>query len=437
MLAHTRADVAELNQLARDRMREGGALKSQDQVLQTERGRRAFAEGDRVMFLKNERSMGVKNGSLGTVERVDAGGFAVRLDGPERREVRFELKDYAHIDHGYAATIHKSQGVTVDRAHLLATDGLDRHAAYVGMSRHREAVSVHYGTDDFKDRAQLVRTLSRERAKDTSLDYRPVFAERRGFGDRMGDEVRRLADRLLPREAARSNVRVSPEIGESAERGLGKGPPSRFAGFKPREVPSRPQASPADGLSPDLKMRVRDYARAFADIERMDKEGLPVLLHQQTAMNQARKALEASHPGEAVDLRSALSLKPGLAGRVDQPGGMEAVGKAMALEGRVRLDPELRADRFVEIWGRLSKQLAALPAFGDRDARAKVEDQLERLIDTLGRDPKMGRQLSKRHRELGLPSFGPELSFNPTLGIGQALARSIGLGRSWDRDIDL
>ena len=66
-----------------------------------------------------------------------------------------------------------------------------------------------------------------------------------------------------------------------------------------------------------------------------------------------------------------------------------------------------------------------------------MEDQLERLIDTLGRDPKMERLLSKRHRELGLPSFGPELSFNPTLGIGQALARSIGLGRSRDRDIDL
>ena len=88
-----------------------------------------------------------------------------------QREVRFDLKNYAHIDHGYAATIHKSQGVTVDHAHVLATDGLDRHAAYVGMSRHRESLAVHYGADDFKDREQLTRTLGRERAKDTTLDY--------------------------------------------------------------------------------------------------------------------------------------------------------------------------------------------------------------------------------------------------------------------------
>jgi Ti-type conjugative transfer relaxase TraA len=180
MLAHTRADVAELNRLARARMRDAGAL-GEDQTVQTERGERTFAAGDRVMFLRNERSMGVKNGTLGAVERIDGASLAVRLDGADRREVRFDLKDYAQIDHGYASTIHKSQGVTVDHGHLLASDGLDRHAAYVGMSRHRETLAVHYGADDFKDRDQLTRTLGRERAKDTTLDYGDAFAERRGL----------------------------------------------------------------------------------------------------------------------------------------------------------------------------------------------------------------------------------------------------------------
>ena len=180
MLAHTRADVAELNQLARGRMRDAGAL-GEDQVVQTERGERTFAPGDRVMFLRNERSMGVKNGTLGTLERIDGPALTVRVDGADRREVRFDLKDYAQIDHGYASTIHKSQGVTVDHGHLLASDGLDRHAAYVGMSRHRETLAVHYGADDFKDRDQLTRTLGRERAKDTTLDYGDAFAERRGL----------------------------------------------------------------------------------------------------------------------------------------------------------------------------------------------------------------------------------------------------------------
>ena len=68
--------------------------------------------------------------------------------------------------HGAAVTIHKAQGVTVDRTHVLATPGMDSHGAYVAMSRHRDGLALHYGRDDFADQDQLTRTLSRDRAKD-------------------------------------------------------------------------------------------------------------------------------------------------------------------------------------------------------------------------------------------------------------------------------
>src|SRR3546814_6812216 len=71
------------------------------------------------MFLRNERDLGVKNGTLGTLEQVSQQRMAVRTD--DGRSLAFDLKDYAHVDHGYAATIHKAQGMTVDRAHVLAT----------------------------------------------------------------------------------------------------------------------------------------------------------------------------------------------------------------------------------------------------------------------------------------------------------------------------
>src|SRR3546814_14389530 len=99
------------------------------------------------MFLKNERGLGVKNGTLGQVERVSPDSMAVRLD--DGRRIAFDLKDYAHIDHGYAATIHKSRGVTVDQAHVLATPGMERHSAYVALSRHRDGVQPHSGRHAF------------------------------------------------------------------------------------------------------------------------------------------------------------------------------------------------------------------------------------------------------------------------------------------------
>jgi Ti-type conjugative transfer relaxase TraA len=199
ILTHTNAEVRALNEEARGRMRARGEL-GEDVGVTVERGRRALASGDRIMFLRNERSMGVKNGTLGTLEQVSDGRMSVRLDGGTR--VAFDLKDYAHVDHGYAATIHKSQGVTVDRAHVLATPGMDRHGTYVALSRHRDGVSLHYGRDDFPDQRQLARTLSRDRTKDMAGDYpapseqdrREAFAERREI--RWPERAREIATKV-------------------------------------------------------------------------------------------------------------------------------------------------------------------------------------------------------------------------------------------------
>src|SRR3546814_2382518 len=71
--------------------------------------------------------------------------------------------------------------MTVDRAHVLATPGLDRHSAYVALSRHRDSAQLHYGCDDFADQSRPVRTLSRGRAKDMASDYMRDFADRRAI----------------------------------------------------------------------------------------------------------------------------------------------------------------------------------------------------------------------------------------------------------------
>lgn len=143
-----------------------------DVAIKAERGERTFATGDRIMFLKNEPSSSVKNGSLGTVQNVNQVRMAVLLD--DGRNIAFDVKDYAHVDHGCAATIHNAQGVTIDRVQVLVTPGVDRHATYVALSRHRENVDIHYGKDDFASRAKLVRAASRERSKNRLILHSAV-----------------------------------------------------------------------------------------------------------------------------------------------------------------------------------------------------------------------------------------------------------------------
>ena len=179
--------------------------------------------------------------------------------GGEDRLVTVRLAEYAHLDHGYAATVHKTQGVTVDRAHVLATAGTDRHMAYVALTRHRDGVALHWSRDELGSRDGLARTLSRERLKDTSLDYgegepaaesnaAPVraFAERRGLHPRI--PVRQIVVRA-GQAAAQRLVSLSTLARRQAEQRALRD------GLRPLLVLLREQGRLLDGLAERIATR--------------------------------------------------------------------------------------------------------------------------------------------------------------------------------------
>ena len=173
MLAYTRADVAELNERAREAYRTEKRLGEDHQVVTTDRDgvahRTKLAAGDRVYFMRNDTRLGVKNGTLATVTAVEGKQLSVQLD--DGRKLSLDTRDYNTLAHGYAATVHKSQGVTVDRTHMLASRFVDRHAAYVGMSRHRKQADLYWSREEFRGFDRLTRSMSRDQRKDTTLDY--------------------------------------------------------------------------------------------------------------------------------------------------------------------------------------------------------------------------------------------------------------------------
>ncbi len=171
IFAHRRADVRALNKEARRQMRKSGDIERADHVIQSETGPMRVARGERLRFTRNDYDLGVMNGTLGTLSDVSRGQLKIRLDGKAGNTLTVDLTNYDHFDYGYAATVHKSQGVTVDHSHVLATPGLDRHATYVALSRQRETVNLHWAEEDFRTRDNMVAKISNERANDTTLDY--------------------------------------------------------------------------------------------------------------------------------------------------------------------------------------------------------------------------------------------------------------------------
>jgi len=315
------------------------------------------------------------------VESLTASRMAVLLD--DGRAVAFDIKDYAQVDHGYAATIHKAQGVTVDRVHVLATPGLDRHAAYVALSRHRDRVDLYYGRDDFVDEVKLVRALSRERGKDMASDYD-----------------------------------IAPSAAPEAVRTPARNP---FAGLRLKSGPL--VALQVTPLGP----AVERYARAVADIFEMREKGLEELPHQRAAVRSAVQALDAVRPEASRDLRSALTRSPELLGDAAK-GRTAATIRAMALESEIRIGNTQRADRFVAEWQRQARQLKALDRDGHYDAASRVREGMMSLARGLEHDPQIESLLRNRVKDLGIGSLRKE-SLSHDLAEWLGLSRSRGLGR--------
>jgi ATP-dependent exoDNAse (exonuclease V) alpha subunit len=150
LLAGRRDQVGGLNRAIRARLAADGAIGPDRWAVNG----RQFAVGDEVVALRNDDRVGVLNGTRGTI----TGGNRRRLtiETSDHRQVAIPL-DYieaGHLDHGYALTIHKAQGLTADETIVLGDDTLAREHTYVGLSRGRLANHLSLAVADaFDDHA--------------------------------------------------------------------------------------------------------------------------------------------------------------------------------------------------------------------------------------------------------------------------------------------
>ena len=432
ILTHTNDEVRALNEAARERMRTAGDL-GDDVRLTVERGARNFAGGDRVMFLQNERGLGVKNGTLGTIERVSAQSMTVQTD--DGRSVQFDLKDYNKIDNGYAATIHKAQGMTVDRTHVLATPGMDAHASYVALSRHRDGMELHYGRDDFANQDRLVRTLSRDRAKDMASDYERAdpaqgYAERRGitFRERVAEIVRKIVPEKL-RDMV-DGLRTPENVpGPDGGRRPKQEPPERERSVTSAE--RRETEAPERKVAEDLEKEMRRFrtrmlvrhARAVDAIFEAQEMGGEASPEQVKELQNARRVFEDVRPYGSVDAEAAYKKDPDLAQEA-AGGRVNRAIRALQLETELRINPGRRADRFVKDWQKLDQSSLRQYQAGDISGYRATRSAMGDMARSLERDPQLESILANRKRELGISfesgrRLGLELAFSHGIDIGR------------------
>jgi hypothetical protein len=95
-----------------------------------------ICSGDKILILANQRSLGLINGQVLTVAKIEPDGAI------QTREAITVPPSFKQWTYGYVVTSHKAQGRTCEKV-VVAAARLDAKSAYVACSRGRESCSVH------------------------------------------------------------------------------------------------------------------------------------------------------------------------------------------------------------------------------------------------------------------------------------------------------
>jgi len=161
VFAYTNDDVAKLNAALRAVRKERGELEWQDHQLETAHGRLAFSAGDRIQFTATDKKRAVHTGAAGTIESVDGTRITARMDGREAKTISVDADEFNQFRHGYAGTIYRGQGRTLDQTYLYHSEHWRSAASYVALTRHRDKAELYVARNTAADVTQLARQMAR------------------------------------------------------------------------------------------------------------------------------------------------------------------------------------------------------------------------------------------------------------------------------------
>lgn len=387
VFAYTNADVDALNADLREVFRAQGGLSGSDVEFETRHGMRSFAVGDRVQLTDTDKRAGLYNGNAGTITAIDAGTgrISARLDaaaGREGRAVSWSASAFDGFRHGYAGTIYKGQGRTLDRTYVYHTHHWRSAASYVALTRQRESAQIFVATETARDARDLARQMARGEVKAASVAW--LTAE-----EAVAAEIAREAERAAAAKekqrreeevAAATAKSVAAEIAREAERIARAARERRLAQVLAQSRAEIAASVAARETSHDRTLRAVDgYAKALMDAKRIRDMGLPIPELQLNALNDARDALDAAQPGAGDALLSAARQDPAVRRAMTELEGPERAAQLLAGMDRARQtrDEERRAAAAAEAAAREKREAEAREMEAATAAAWRREQQAE------------------------------------------------------------
>jgi ATP-dependent exoDNAse (exonuclease V) alpha subunit len=131
---------------------------------------RQFASGDKIIFLKNDKQLEVKNGQTAIIQSIDleSRNIVAKMDNGSLVTLNPD-KQYKYLGHGYAITDYKSQGQTEKHViyHADTNKKVTFNQAYVGITRGKQSVTIYTN-----DSEHLKESMQKDQVKTSTLDYK-------------------------------------------------------------------------------------------------------------------------------------------------------------------------------------------------------------------------------------------------------------------------
>ena len=348
VLAYTNDDVHDLNSRIRAIRAERGEV-GYDVVLNSEGESRVFAVQDRVQITKTDKAARLFNGEVGTIEKIsEHGTLSVRLDSG--KSVSIDSRKFDGFRLGYAGTVYKSQGRTIDETYLLHTTHWRAESAYVALSRQVHSATVFVGRDQAADLEEMVRQCSRadERRAATSYCSAPEAEMVRKAREAASEKVR---------EAGQFAERASKAAIEAGERIRVRPTCDRVSAYIAARVTAGELWDRVSMVGRDRCERHEDYP-AFIDAQQRRHDAVKVLVADSAAVIALRQSKAVPASEVAADHLMAVGVKTRAeaeekARRHSYELGLEIQPKHEALKERIEALDATRA------WGNTEESKAA------------------------------------------------------------------------------
>ena len=176
MIASTNETVTKLNDLAQAHAIEHGQVSTGAGAVALHNSSRAHL-GDTIVTRKNARRLivnsgqdFVKNGDLWRVTDLHDNGRITAQHLAHGGKVTLPAHYVEQsVELGYASTIHRAQGSTVDTAHALVDASTDRAGAYVALTRGRENNQLYVALADGEKRDDVLDRITGAYERDLTV----------------------------------------------------------------------------------------------------------------------------------------------------------------------------------------------------------------------------------------------------------------------------